>query len=46
MLKRFKVWFFYILYISTLAFKHSTLRIDELLHPGGHAGDQLLEDGG
>jgi len=32
-------------YISELVFYHCTLPIDGLLHPTGHAGDQVLEEG-
>jgi hypothetical protein len=32
-------------YISALVFSHCTLPIDDLLHPTGHAGDQVLEEG-
>ncbi len=34
-----------IVYISALVFSHFTLAIDDILHPTGHAGDQILEEG-
>ncbi len=43
--KKFIFWFLYKVYISALVFGHCTLAIDDLLHPTGHAGDQVLEEG-
>ena len=44
-LKKFIFWFLYIVYISALVFSHFSLAIDDILHPTGHAGDQILEEG-